>query len=89
MSLRLNRKITNLDEENLTEIRSLCKKHLGWFMNKPDVTKRFITPIKFLDSFCIHDGVVINGRRLALSVIVTIEPEPTIKLQTYGHDVAL
>ena len=58
-------------------------------MNEPDVTKRFVTLIKFLDSSCIGDGVVINGCRLALSVIVTMEPEPTINLQTYGHDVAL
>lgn len=58
-------------------------------MNEPDVTKRFVTLIKFLYSFCIGDGVVIIGRRLALSVIVNMEPGPTIKLQTYEHDVAL
>ena len=86
---RFKIKITDLDEENLTEIQSLCKKRPGWSMNATDVKKRFVILMKFLDSSCVGDGVVISGRRLALSVIVNMEPEPTIKLQTHGHEVDL
>jgi hypothetical protein len=86
---KFNKKITNLDEETLKEIRSLCKKHSGWLIDASDVKKRFVTLIKFPDSSCGSDGVVINGRRLALTVIVNMEPEPAIKLQTYGRDVTL
>ena len=84
-----NKKIKNLDEENISEIQSLCKKHPGWLLDASDVKKRFVTLIKFVDSACGGDGMIINGCRLALSVIVNMEPQPAIKLQTYGHDIPL
>ena len=58
-------------------------------MNEPDVTKRFVTRIKFLYSSCRGDGMVRNGRHLALSVIVNMKPEPTIKLQILHMDTTL
>ena len=84
-----NKKIENLDEENISEIQSLCEKHPGWLLNASDVKKRFVTLIKFVDSACGGDGIIINGCRLALSVLVNMEPQPTIKLQTYGYDISL
>ena len=84
-----NKKIKNLDEENISEIQSLCEKHPGWLLNASDVKKRFVTLIKFVDSACGGDGIIINGCRLALSVLVNMEPQPTIKLQTYGYDISL
>ena len=89
VTVGINRKIKNLDEENISEIRSLCKKHPGWLLNAYDVKKRSVTLIKFVDSASGCDGIIINGRRLALSVMVNMEPQPAIKLQTYGHDIPL
>ena len=78
-----NKKIKNLDGENISKIQSLCEKHPGWLLNTSDVKKRFVTLIKFVDSECGRDGIIINGCRLALPVIVNMEPQPAIKLQTY------
>ena len=82
-------KIKNLEEENISEIQSLCEKHPGWLLNASDVKKRFVTLIKFVNSAGGGDGIIINGCRLPLSVIVNMEPQPAIKLQTYGHDISL
>ena len=75
--------------EKTSEIQSLCEKHPGWLLNASDVKKRFVTLIKLVDSACGGDEIIINGCRLALSVIVNMEPQPAIKLQTYGHDISL
>ena len=84
-----NKKIKNLDGENISKIQSLCEKHPGWLLNASDVKKRFVTLIKLVDSACGGDEIIINGCRLALSVIVNMEPQPAIKLQKYGHDISL
>lgn len=53
------------------------------------VSKGFVTLTKFLNSSSGCDEVVINGACLAFAVIVNIDHQLVIKLQTYWHDVAL
>ena len=86
---KFSRKIVNLDEEIAQEIQSLCKKPSGWFLDTSGIKNRFLTILKFPDSSSGCDEVVINGRRLVYSVIVNMNPQPSIKLQTYGHEIAL
>ena len=78
--------VNELDVDAVNEIQSLCHER-GWLLDQSQIDKNIVSLIKLADP--TSDEVIVNGQRLAFTIIISMDPHPRINLRSYGHIVPL